>query len=171
MSRNFQNSITRGKNKNRQLPSYAIAAGLQRQIANAFNLFLNYKYYQWQTGKPAFQDLNIIFDEFAAETYNTIDALTERIRAMNLKRVRLVDFPDMATVKPADKETNVRRMLEEAIFNELIVIRELREIFIKSKRIDPASTTILKKILLTHEKHQWWLRHILEKRQWVFERV
>jgi starvation-inducible DNA-binding protein len=171
MPKNLENSRLREKNKNWKSPNYAIAAGLQRQVANAFNLFLNYKYYHWQTGKPFFRDLNIIFDEFAAETYNTIDHLTERIKSMNLKRVRLVDFPRMATVKPAEKETNVRRMIEEAIFNELIVIREMREIFKKSQRVEPASANVLKKLLQTHEKHGWWLRYILEKRQWLFEKV
>ena len=168
--KNLENFRRRENNKYLELPKYAVAGGMQRQIANAFNLFLNYKYYQWQTSKPHYRDLNFIFDEFAAEAYGTIDRLAERIRSMGLKRVRLVDFPHLATVKPADKENDIRRMLKEASLNELIVIQELRETIIKSAMIDPVSAAILRKLLNTHEKHHWWLRYILEKRQWIFEK-
>ena len=38
---------------------------LQRQLANAFVLYANYKHYHWQTFGPLFRDLHLLFDEFA----------------------------------------------------------------------------------------------------------
>jgi starvation-inducible DNA-binding protein len=166
---NLDSLRSREQNRTPRLPGYAVAAGIQRQVANSFNLFLNYKYYHWQTSEPIYKDLHIIFDEFATETHSTIEKLTERIKTMGLKRVRLMDFPNTATVKPAEKESGARQMLIEASFNELIVIKEVREIINRAKNIDPVSARILKNIGKTHEKHHWWLRYILENRQWLFE--
>ena len=37
---------------------------LQKQVANAFVLYANYKHYHWQTFGPNFRDLHLMFDEF-----------------------------------------------------------------------------------------------------------
>ena len=146
-------------------PHNPLVRRLQKQVANAFNLYLNYKHYHWQTFGPLFRDLNIIFDEFATDVYSTVEVLAERIRTIGQNRVRVREFAHNASIKPAKKGSDIRQMLEEANSNVLIVIRELREAIKNSEHIDPASANILKRFLQVHEKHQWWLHYILEKRQ------
>src|SRR5207247_6908194 len=53
---------------------------LQKQVANGFILYANYKHYHWQTFGPLFRDLHRLFDEFATATLATIDEFAERIR-------------------------------------------------------------------------------------------
>src|SRR5436190_7382561 len=53
---------------------------LQRQVANAFILYTNYKHYHWQTHGPLFRDLHKLFDEFAEAVLETLDPFAERIR-------------------------------------------------------------------------------------------
>ena len=53
---------------------------LQRQVANAFVLYANYKRYHWQTYGPLFRDLHRLFDELATDVHGTLDELAERLR-------------------------------------------------------------------------------------------
>lgn len=142
-----------------------VVEGLQRQIANAFSLYMNYKHYHWQTFGPLFRDLNIIFDEFATEVYNTVEILAERVRSIGQNRVKVKEFSKNASVKPSKVNNDVRRMIQEADTNALKVIQELREVIKKSEPVDPVSANLLKKLLKIQEKHQWWLHYILDKRQ------
>jgi len=52
-----------GKQKSREdAPESAVVQSLQRQVANAFILYGNYKHYHWQTFGPLFRDLHLLFD-------------------------------------------------------------------------------------------------------------
>src|SRR6266566_7386179 len=42
---------------------HPVVQHLQRQMANAFVLYANYKHYHWQTFGPLFRDLHKLFDE------------------------------------------------------------------------------------------------------------
>ena len=46
-------------------PYKTVVMQLQRQVANAYLLYTNYKHYHWQTYGPLFRDLHLLFDEFA----------------------------------------------------------------------------------------------------------
>jgi len=61
-------------------PTSDVVEHLQRQLANAFVLYANYKHYHWQTFGPLFRDLHLLFDEFATAVLGTIDDFAERLR-------------------------------------------------------------------------------------------
>ena len=61
-------------------PNNAVVEHLQRQVANAFVLYTNYKHYHWQTYGPLFRDLHLLFDEFAQGVLATVDDFAERVR-------------------------------------------------------------------------------------------
>ena len=147
-------------------PTNDVVESYQTQVANAFILYLNYKHYHWQTFGPLFRDLHRLFDELATEVYNTIDELAERVRMIGQNPVSHVeDFLKTATVKPAKKGNNMRQMIEEADANLLIVIKEMREaVSTADDNNDPGSADVMTRFVQIHEKHEWWLRDILEKR-------
>jgi starvation-inducible DNA-binding protein len=63
----------------------------------------------------------------------------------------------------ADAET-MREMIREADSNLLIVIKEMREAArIADDRDDPGTVDLFSRHVQIHEKHEWWLRDILEK--------
>src|SRR5689334_24575100 len=74
---------------------------LQREAANAFVLYANYKHYHWQTFGPLFRDLHLMFDDFATLTLATIDELAERIRMIgpDIACVQLKDFQQAASIQ------------------------------------------------------------------------
>lgn len=147
-------------------PNDAIVVSLQKQVANAFIVYLNYKHYHWQTFGPLFRDLHRLFDEFAEEVYQTIDELAERVRMIGQNPVsRIEEFQKSATIKSAKDSTDMREMIEEANGNALIIIKEMRDaIKTSADGNDPGTADVLTRFVQIHEKHQWWLRDILEKR-------
>ncbi len=144
----------------------AVVKGLQKQVANAFILYLNYKHYHWQTFGPLFRDLHRLFDEFAEEVYGTIDEIAERVRMIGQNPVsRIEEFQQTASIKSAAQSNDMREMVREANQNSLQIIKEMREaIKTADKEDDPGTADVLTRFVQIHEKQEWWLRDILEKR-------
>lgn len=147
-------------------PNNEVVLALQKQVANAFIIYLNYKHYHWQTFGPLFRDLHRLFDEFAAEVYGTIDAMAERIRMIGQDPVsRIEEFQKTASIASAKESKDMREMVREANANVLTVISEMRAgIKAAEEADDPGTADVLVRFVQIHEKHEWWLRDILEKR-------
>lgn len=140
---------------------------LSRQVANAFVLYTNYKHYHWQTYGPLFRDLHQLFDEFAHEALDSIDPLAERIRMIGQDPpAHLTRIIDLATVVSATApDATMREMVEEADRNALVLIKEIREaVKLAEKHDDPGTVDLLSRLVQVHEKHEWWLRDILRRR-------
>lgn len=158
-------AIAKELNENNK-PGNDVVVALQRQVANAFIVYLNYKHYHWQTFGPSFRDLHRLFDEFAAEVYGTIDEMAERIRMIGQDPVsRIEEIQDTATIGSAKKSSTMRQMIEEADQNALVTIKEMREaIKTADEADDPGTADVLTRFVQIYEKQEWWLRDILEKR-------
>jgi len=143
-----------------------VVKSLQVQVANAFILYLNYKHYHWQTFGPLFRDVHLLFDEFAVETLDTVDVLAERVRMIGQNPVaHIEEFTKTATVKPAQKDNDMRGMIAEADKNLMIVIKEMREgVKTANDNDDPGTADIFTRFVQIHEKYEWWLRDMLEKK-------
>jgi starvation-inducible DNA-binding protein len=143
-------------------PASPVVTGLNRQVANAFVLYANYKQYHWQTFGPLFRDLHKLFDKFAEEVRETIDVLAERVRMIGQNPPSLTEMIDTATVTPAAPHSTMREMVEEARANALIVIAELRRAArTAEEHDDPGTVDLCSKFVQVHEKQEWWLRDIL----------
>ena len=147
-------------------PTNVIVEHLQTQVANAFVLYTNYKHYHWQTYGPLFRDLHLLFDEFAKAVLATVDDFAERIRMIGQNPVSRPDeLMERATVKIADRDQSMRSMIEEAAANLLTVISEMRAAARAAEdENDPGTVDLFSRHVQIHEKHEWWLRDILEKR-------
>jgi starvation-inducible DNA-binding protein len=147
-------------------PANAVVEELQRQLANAFILYMNYKHYHWQTFGPLFRDLHLLFDEFATAVLETVDDFAERLRMIGQDPVsRPQDLVTTATVKVADRNQTMRQMIEEADANLQLVIKEMRAgARAADEQDDPGTVDLFSRHVQIHEKHEWWLRDILEKR-------
>jgi starvation-inducible DNA-binding protein len=147
-------------------PDSPLVEHLQRQVANALVLYLNYKHYHWQTYGPMFRDLHLLFDEFAKAVLETIDEFAERVRMIGQDPVAAPqEMLATASVKVAGREQTMREMIQEADDNLLIVIKEIRAgARAADKADDPGTVDLFSRFVQIHEKHEWWLRDILEKR-------
>jgi starvation-inducible DNA-binding protein len=146
-------------------PTSDVVEHLQRQLANAFVLYANYKHYHWQTFGPLFRDLHLLFDEFATAVLATIDDFAERVRMIGQDPVfRPDEIQRLASVKVSADAGNMREMVAEANANLFVVIKEMREgARVADDHDDPGTVDLFSRHVQIHEKHEWWLRDILEK--------
>jgi starvation-inducible DNA-binding protein len=147
-------------------PESPVIQNLRRQVANAFVIYTNYKHYHWQTFGPLFRDLHLMFDEFAQQVLETVDQLAERVRMIGQDPpAHLIELADLASVSTAAPLSTMRDMIEEADRNALIVIKEMRgAVRVAEDHDDPGTVDVLSRFVQIHEKHEWWLRDILRKR-------
>ncbi|MEW6297809.1 MAG: DNA starvation/stationary phase protection protein [Thermodesulfobacteriota bacterium] len=147
-------------------PDNAVVRHLQRQVANAYVLYLNYKHYHWNTYGPLFRDLHLLFDEFAEAVLKTADKFAERIRMIGQDPVyHPAEMVKVASVKVAEPKQTMRDMIAEADTNLLGVIKDMREaVYVADEQHDPGTADLFTDAVQVHEKHEWWLRDILEKR-------
>ena len=114
---------------------HPVVQHLQRQVANSFVLYANYKHYHWQTYGPLFRDLHLMFDEFAKD------------------------------VQSAGTGQNIREMIEEADANLLVVIKDMRDAAkAADESNDPGTVDLFSRVVQIHEKHEWFLRELLKKK-------
>ena len=146
-------------------PTSDVVEHLQRQVANAFVLYANYKHYHWQTFGPLFRDLHLLFDEFAQAVLATVDDFAERLRMIGQDPIfRPDEVESNATVQVSREATTMREMIEEADSNLLIVIKERRAAArVADEHDDPGTVDLFSRHVQIHEKHEWWLRDILRK--------
>lgn len=142
-----------------------VVAHLQQQVANAFVLYSNYKHYHWQTFGPLFRDLHLLFDEFATAVLATIDDFAERLRMIGQDPIfRPEDVERTATVKVSGDAATMREMIEEANANLLVIIAEMRVAArVADDHDDPGTVDLFSRHVQIHEKHEWFLRNILER--------
>ena len=70
-----------------------------------------------------------------------------------------------ASVQVAPRGQTMREMIQEADANLLIVIKEIRSgARVADEHDDPGTVDLFSKVVQIHEKHEWWLRDILEQR-------
>ena len=146
---------------------HPVVQHLQRQVANAFVLYANYKHYHWQTYGPLFRDLHLMFDEFAKSVLESTDELAERIRMIgpDVANPQLRQLQEAASVHSTRAGQSLREMLEEGDANLLVVIREMRDAARAADAShDPGSVDLFSKVVQIHEKHEWFLREVLKKR-------
>lgn len=140
-----------------------IVKELNRQVANAWLLYANYKHYHWQTFGPLFRDLHKLFDHLANDVLPTLDDLAERVRMIGQDPPgHLMEASDLATVAPAAPHSTMRDMVEEADRNLLVVIKEMRHgARIADEHDDPGTVDLFSKTVQIHERHEWFMRDIL----------
>ena len=147
-------------------PHNAVVMQLQRQVANAYMLYTNYKHYHWNTYGPLFRDLHLLFDEFAEAALKTADRFAERIRMIGQDPLfGPIELSEAASVKTADRANfTMRDMIAEADRNLLVVIKEMRQgVRTANEQDDPGTADLFTQVVQIHEKHEWWLRDMLEK--------
>jgi starvation-inducible DNA-binding protein len=144
---------------------------LQRQVANGFVLYMNYKHYHWQTYGPLFRDLHLLFDEFAKAVLATVDDFAERIRMIGQDPIASPEeIMKKTSVKVAERDQTLRQMIAEADRNLLIIIKEMRVAArTADDQEDPGTVDLFSRHVQIHEKHEWWLRDILETRDQILD--
>lgn len=83
----------------------------------------------------------------------------------DVQTVRLRQMQDAASVHSAAAGQSMREMIEAADANLFVVIKEMRDAAKSADdNNDPGTVDLFSRIVQIHEKHEWFLREVLKKK-------
>jgi len=147
---------------------------LRREQANAVQLYLQYKGYHWNVTGPLFHDLHTMFDDHAKQVFETIDDLAERQRILGAPAEYTLGALRQASNLMAEEKppSNPKEMVERLVSSHRRVIQDLRKGFELADRLgDPGTADLFTRVVLVHEKLEWFLRELLESPSPVLEGI
>jgi len=145
---------------------------LRREQANAVEMYFQYKGYHWNVAGPLFHDLHLMFDDHAKQVFETIDDLAERQRILGAPAEYTLPALRQASMLGAEEKlpANPKEMVERLVTAHRIVIHDLKKAFELAARMgDPGTADLLTRVVLLHEKLEWFLRELLERPSMVLE--
>jgi starvation-inducible DNA-binding protein len=144
-------------------PESPIIQALQRQVANAFVLYANYKHYHWQTYGPLFRDLHKLFDQLAEDVLPTLDELAERVRMIG--RIRRLTSSPPPISPPSPPRLRIRRCVRWSKKRIAICLSSSRRCGTRRRSPtnteDPGTVDVFSRLVQIHEKHEWFTRDML----------
>ncbi|MGA7861450.1 MAG: DNA starvation/stationary phase protection protein [Thermoplasmata archaeon] len=145
---------------------------LRHEQANAVQLYLQYKGYHWNVRGPQFHDLHLMFDEHAKLVLDTVDLLAERQRILGAPAHYDLDALSRSSQLAVDAHLPVtgHEMVEHLVESHRHIIRNFKAGFELSTELhDPGTADLVTRCLVVHEKLEWFLRELLERRPEVVE--
>lgn len=143
--------------------SQAIAKALNPLVADAFALYVKTKSFHWHLYGAHFRDYHLLFDEQAAQIFETIDVLAERVRKLGGLTVRSIGhISQLQTIKD-DNDTCVAplEMIKRLMEDNLHVCQQMRKAHeVCSKYKDIATTSLLEEFIDHTERRTWFLFEI-----------
>ena len=143
----------------------AIAGGLSKLLADTYLLYLKTHSFHWNVEGPMFQTLHQMFMDQYTETWNAIDPIAERIRALgHYAPGSYQQYIKLASVKEAAGVPKAEKMVQELISGQETVARTARSVLpVADKANDQPTLDLLTQRLNIHEKNAWMLRSLLKK--------
>ena len=143
----------------------AIAQGLSRLLADTYVLYLKTHGFHWNVEGPMFQTLHLMFMDQYTETWNAIDPIAERIRALgHYAPGSYAQHVKLATIKEAVGVPKAEKMVAELIAGQEAVARTARSVLpLAEAANDQPTLDLLTQRLNIHEKNAWMLRSLLKK--------
>jgi starvation-inducible DNA-binding protein len=143
----------------------AIAAGLNRLLADTFTLYLTTHNFHWNVTGPMFNTLHTMFMAQYTELWNAVDPIAERIRALGhvapgsyAQFQELTSLPDVPATPP-----KALAMVRTLVAGHEAVARTARTIFATAEQAnDQPTADLLTQRLDIHEKTAWMLRVLLD---------
>jgi starvation-inducible DNA-binding protein len=141
----------------------AIAAGLVKLLADTYALYLKTHGYHWNVRGPNFAALHQLFSDQYTESWNALDEVAERIRALGeLAPQGYSALANLTGIKDGDPERSWEEMVSDLMKDNETVIDTARKAFPAAEAAgDQATMDLLTVRLAAHEKNAWMLRSTL----------
>ena len=141
----------------------AIAKGLSKVLADSYTLYLKTHNYHWNVTGPMFNTLHLMFEGQYTELATAVDAIAERIRALDEPAPGSYKaFAALTEIKEETKVPSAEEMIRQLVIGQETVVRTAREVFkIVDKANDEPTADLLTQRMQIHEKNAWMLRSML----------
>jgi starvation-inducible DNA-binding protein len=142
-----------------------IAAGLGRMLADTYTLYLKTHNFHWNVTGPMFQTLHLMFMTQYTETWNAVDLVAERIRALGYPAPGSYQaFAALTSIQDSKGSPDAKQMIRQLVDGQEAVVRTAREVLpIAEKAGDQPTVDLLSARMEVHEKNAWMLRSLLEE--------
>jgi starvation-inducible DNA-binding protein len=142
-----------------------IAHGLSKLLADTYLLYLKTHNFHWNVEGPMFQTLHTLFMAQYTETWNAIDPIAERIRALgHYAPGTYGEYTKLASVEETDGVPKAEKMVKLLIDGQEAVARTARAVLpLADDANDQPTLDLLTQRLDIHEKNAWMLRSLLKK--------
>ncbi len=142
-----------------------IAHGLSKLLADTYLLYLKTHNFHWNVEGPMFQTLHTLFMTQYTETWNAIDPIAERIRALgHYAPGTYKEYSKLASVKETDGVPKAEEMVKLLIQGQEAVARTARAVLpVADDANDQPTLDLITQRLDIHEKNAWMLRSLLKK--------
>jgi starvation-inducible DNA-binding protein len=143
----------------------AIVQGLSRLLADTYVLYLKTHSFHWNVEGPMFQTLHQMFMDQYTETWNAIDLIAERIRALGEYAPGTYrEYARLTRIKDTEGVPRAEEMIRLLIEGQEAVVRTAREaLSVADEANDQPTLDLLTQRMQVHEKNAWMLRSLLKK--------
>jgi len=142
-----------------------IAKVLNPLIADCIALYLKTKSYHWHLYGPHFRDYHLLFDEQAAQIFEMIDTLAERVRKLGSSTVTSIGYVHKNMTLSDDDQLaiNEKEMLSRLVKDNLHLTNHMRKAHeVCDQNGDCATASILEVFLDEAERRIWFLSATLQ---------
>ena len=142
-----------------------IAQGLGHLLADTYTLYLMTHNFHWNVKGPMFNTLHLMFEGQYNELALAVDAIAERIRALDFPAPgTYAEFVKLTSIKEVKGNPEAMKMIKHLVEGHEAVVRTARGLM---KTVDAASdeptADLLTQRMQIHEKTGWMLRSLLAK--------
>jgi starvation-inducible DNA-binding protein len=144
----------------------AVAAGLNRVLADTYTLYLTTHNFHWNVTGPMFNTLHAMFMQQYTDLWNAVDPIAERIRALgHIAPGSYADFGRLASIPDAPSSPpRALAMVAVLVKGHEAVARTARDLVPTAESAhDEPTLDLLTQRLDYHEKTAWMLRSLLEE--------
>jgi starvation-inducible DNA-binding protein len=135
-------------------------------IADAFVLYVKTKNFHWHLYGPHFNDYHVLFDEQAADVFESIDAMAERVRKIGGMTIKSISHISQLQTLEDDNDELVspEKMVKRLAEDNGRMAKAIRDaIFVCDKNHDSATSNLLQDILDKTERRKWFLFETLHE--------
>ncbi len=142
-----------------------VAEGLSRMLADTYILYLKTHNFHWNVTGPMFQTLHLMFMAQYTETWNAVDLIAERIRALGYPAPgSYKEFAALSSIKESEGVPKAREMIRQLLEGQESVVRTARSVLLIADNAgDQPTVDLLSTRMEVHEKNAWMLRSLLEE--------
>jgi starvation-inducible DNA-binding protein len=142
-----------------------VADGLARMLADTYTLYLKTHNFHWNVTGPMFQTLHLMFMTQYTETWNAVDLIAERIRALGYPAPgSYKEFAALTSIKESTGSVSAKEMIKQLVAGQEAVVRTARDVLPTAEKAgDQPTVDLLSARMEVHEKNAWMLRSLLEE--------
>lgn len=141
-----------------------VADHLNPLIADAFSLYVKTKNFHWHVKGSHFYEYHKLFDEQAAQIFEMIDVLAERVRKLGKTTIRSIgQIQQLKTIDDNDADfLEPEQMIRELLQDNMSFAESLKQSHqICDKVEDVATASILEVYIDETERRAWFLRETI----------